>query len=94
MSRRGMLAAAVLLVLAAYVVYPSLRTFLLGLEPTQWRALFGSLASANVRALWNSVLVSLLTVAGAGTLGTALAYGLLKYGGGQDVSEGVSFVFE
>lgn len=76
LGRRGSvyLALAVLLVLAAYVVYPSLRTFIIGMTPENYAVLFSSWGSANVRALVNSVLISIYTVAGAGILGTALAY--------------------
>ncbi len=61
------------LVLAGYVLYPALATFALGLQPENVAALFPSARSANVRALVNSVVISLWTVLGAGVLGTALA---------------------
>lgn len=76
LGRRGsvLLALAVLFILAAYVVYPSLRTFLIGLTPENYALIFSSWTSSNVRALVNSVMISVFTVLGAGMLGTALAY--------------------
>lgn len=61
LSRRSawLLFGFVLFVLVGYVLYPSLRTFVLGLEPERLERLFASRRSANVRALVNSVLVSL-----------------------------------
>jgi iron(III) transport system permease protein len=41
--------------------------------------MFGSWRSANMRALINSVSISLFTVAGAGLLGTSLAYFFFRY---------------
>jgi len=63
----------VALILAAWVLYPSLRLFVTGLRPSLVAELFDDWSSANVRALWNSVRLSLLSVLGAGALGTALA---------------------
>lgn len=76
LGRRGslVLAVFVLFVLAAYVVYPSLRTFVIGITPENYAAIFSSWSSANVRALTNSVMISIFTVFGAGIVGTALAY--------------------
>ena len=76
LGRRGSiyLALPVLFILAAYVVYPSLRTFVIGVTPENYAAIFSSWSSANVRALRNSVMISIFTVIGAGILGTALAY--------------------
>lgn len=71
--------AAVLLILFAYVLYPSIELFATGLRPEVYRRLFSSWASANVRALWNSSWVSLASVAGAGVTGTGLAYFLSRY---------------
>ena len=81
LSRRGawMLFVPVLAVLLGYVVYPSLRTFLLGVDAEQYRDLFGAWRSANVRALVNSVLISIYSVVGAGVLGTALAYFFFRF---------------
>ncbi len=53
--------------------------FVEGSEAENWRRLFESSSSANVRALKNSVWLSLLSVVGAGALGTALAYGLFRF---------------
>ncbi len=76
LTRRGsaLLAIPVLLVLAAYVLYPSLRTFELGLTAENYSRLFSSWSSANVRALFNSVFISVATVLGGGILGTTLAW--------------------
>lgn len=69
----------VLLVLVGYVLYPSLRTFILGASLEQYSEVFSSWRSANVRALYNSVFISLLTVVGAAVLGTSLAYFFYRY---------------
>lgn len=69
----------VLLVLLGYVLYPSLRTFLLGVAGEQYSEVFSSWRSANVRALYNSVLISLWTVLGAAVLGTSLAYFFYRF---------------
>ena len=76
LGRRGSVALALIVffILAAYVVYPSLRTFVIGLTPENYADIFSSWTSANVRALVNSVMISVFTVLGAGVLGTALAY--------------------
>ena len=69
----------VLVILIGYVLYPSLRTFALGLQDGQLSEVFSSWRSANVRGVINSVWISLLTVLGAGVLGTALAYFFFRY---------------
>ena len=69
----------VLLILAGYVLYPSLRTFAVGLTPEHVADVFSSWRSANVRALVNSLWISMLSVLGAGVLGTALAYAFFRY---------------
>lgn len=81
LSRRGalLLFVPVLLVLLGYVLYPSLRMFILGIDAQQYADLFSSWRSANVRALVNSVWISVLTVLGAGILGTALAYCFFRF---------------
>lgn len=81
MSRRGawLLYLPVVLVLIGYVLYPSLRTFALGLDAEQFTRVFASARAVNVRALINSVQVSLFSVLGAGVLGTALAYFFFRY---------------
>lgn len=78
-SRRVVLvlALAVAAVLLGYVLYPSLRTFGLGLESLG--GFFGGGRSAGARALLNSVWISLATVAGAGAVGTAMAWALWRY---------------
>ncbi|MEX0600644.1 MAG: iron ABC transporter permease, partial [Rhodothermales bacterium] len=68
------LAVPLLLILSAYVLYPSLRTFEIGMTIDNYARLFSSWSSANVRALYNSVFISITTVLGAGLLGTALAF--------------------
>ena len=75
LSRRALLGltAFCLAVLAAYVVWPGLATVRLGLDREALAAVFGSGRAAGVRALVNSVGVSLATVAGAGVLGAGLA---------------------
>ena len=79
LTRRAalLLAVPVALVLVGYVLWPALRTFALGTGHLP--AFFGGWRSANVRALGNSVGVSLATVAGAGVVGTGLAWGLWRY---------------
>lgn len=81
LTRRGawLLYVPVLLILLGYVLYPSLRTFALGLDAGQLADVFASWRSANVRALVNSVTISLWSVLGAGVLGTALAYVFYRY---------------
>jgi iron(III) transport system permease protein len=81
LSRRAALGLAlpVAAVLVAYVVYPSARTFWLGLTGEGFGVFFASASSVGMRALVNSVGVSLLTVLGAGAVGTALAWALWRY---------------
>lgn len=69
----------VLGILLGYVLYPSLRTFEMGLHWDQVTQVFSSWRSANVRALGNSVMISLFSVLGAGILGTALAYLFFRF---------------
>lgn len=66
-------------VLLGYVVWPMLRVFTTGLDPVILKDLFHSLDSANSRALFNSVWISVWTVVGAGFLGTAMAWLLFRY---------------
>src|SRR5690606_28542111 len=66
-------------ILGAYVLYPSLRTFWIGIAPEVLGALFSSWSSANVRGLFNSVYISIATVLGAGVVGTALAYFFYRF---------------
>ena len=56
----------VLAILLGYVLYPSLKVFQAGLVLENWRRIFASSTSANVRALINSVSISVYTVVGAG----------------------------
>jgi iron(III) transport system permease protein len=64
----------VLAVLAGYVFWPALEVFSQGLRPSLIGKIFSSWRSANVRALVNSVAISVYSVAGAGVVGTLLAY--------------------
>lgn len=81
LSRRAtwLLFIPVLLILLGYILYPSLRTFILGSPAENYAQIFSSWRSANVRALVNSIGISLGTVLGAGMLGTALAYFFYRY---------------
>lgn len=81
LSRRAslLLAAPVALVLLGYVVWPSVGTFLLGLDGDVLGAVFGGGRAAGVRGLLNSVGVSLGTVLLGGALGTALGWALWRY---------------
>ena len=60
-------------------MYPALRTFTLGLQPDLLGSFFSSWRSSNLRALWNSVFISVTTVAAAGVTGTALAYSFYRF---------------
>jgi iron(III) transport system permease protein len=73
------LAAFVALVLAGYVVGPSVELFVLGLNAERLADLFGEWRSANVRALVNTLSLALGTVVGAGAVGTGLAWALYRY---------------
>ncbi|NNE36489.1 MAG: iron ABC transporter permease, partial [Rhodothermales bacterium] len=73
------LLGVVLAIELGYVLYPALRVFIVGLSPDNFTQLFASSRSANVRALTNSVMISIWTVIGAGILGTALAYLFFRY---------------
>lgn len=81
LSRRAtlLLFIPVLLILLGYVLYPSLRTFILGMSGENYSQMFASWRSANVRALVNSIGISLGTVFGGGVLGTSLAYFFFRY---------------
>jgi iron(III) transport system permease protein len=69
----------VLLILTGYLVYPAIRTFALGLQPELIESFFSGWRSSNVRALWNSVFISITTVVASGLIGTALAYAFYRY---------------
>ena len=73
------LAIALLAILLAYVLYPSVRTFEAGLSLENWLRVFSSWSSANVRALYNSVSISIYTVVGSAVIGTGFAYALFRY---------------
>ena len=67
------------LILGGYVLFPSLRLLFAGLVPENFASLFSSWQSANVRALGNSVWISVASVAGAGVVGTTLAYVFFRF---------------
>jgi len=81
LSRRAnwIILPGLLLILLGYVIWPSLQVFIVGLNPSLFVDLFSSLDSANNRALFNSVWISIWTVVGAGTLGTTMAYLLFRF---------------
>ena len=81
LSRRAsaLLSLFLLLVLVGYVVYPSLRTFWLGLDLENYGTFFAGWRSANVRGLYNSVLISVFSVFGAGVVGTGLAFAFYRF---------------
>ncbi len=69
-----LLFAVVLLILLAYVLWPAVEVFERGMRGSIMQQVFSSWRSANVRALVNSVAISIYTVLGAGAVGTFLAY--------------------
>ncbi len=74
-----LLFAAVLAILIGYVLIPAMQVFVEGAKPSNLTAIFSSWRSANVRALVNSVAISLYSVIGAGVVGTLLAYFFYRY---------------
>lgn len=70
------LLAAVALVLALTVLYPTLRLFAEAAAGWDWPALTGPMGRA---AVWNTLWISLASVLCAGLLGTALAFALTQY---------------
>ena len=81
LSRRGawFLAIPIFVILIGYVLYPGLRMFEMGLDAENISKAFHSMRSANVRALINSVSISLFSVIGCGILGTSLAYLFFRF---------------
>ncbi len=71
--------AAVLLILLGYVLWPAIEVFGRGLRLSTMSQVFASWRSANVRALVNSIAISVYTVAGAGVVGTFLAYLFFRF---------------
>lgn len=74
-----LLFAILILVLGGYVLYPSLRLVAEGLRYPDPSALFSSTRSANVRALGNSVWISLWTIVGSAIVGISLAYLFFRF---------------
>jgi len=66
-------------VLFGYVLWPMLRVFTTGLDPAILSDIFRSVNSANTRALFNSVWISVWTVVGAGFLGISMAWLLFRF---------------
>lgn len=81
LSRRAAwaLAVPVAAVLVAYVLWPNVATFRLGLDAGVLADLFGRPGAVGRRALATSVGVSLATVVLGGAIGTALAWTLARY---------------
>jgi iron(III) transport system permease protein len=82
LSRRAAwaLTALAFVVIGAYVVWPSLATFGLGLRAEPLERLFGGgMEAPGWRGLLNSVLVSLGTVVLGGALGVGVAYGTFRF---------------
>lgn len=81
LSRRAnvLFLSGLLLLLLGYVVWPFLRVVSLGSNIDTLIALFSSFSSANSRALFNSIWISVWSVVGAGILGTAMAYLLFRF---------------
>ncbi len=81
LSRRAAwaLAVPVAAVLGAYVLWPNVATFRLGLDAGVLADLFGRPGAVGRRALATSVGVSLATVVLGGASGTALAWTLARY---------------
>ena len=80
LSRRAsyLLFFTLLTIAVGWVLYPTLRMFLIGIEPDNLRQIFAG-SSANLRAIYNSVYVSVLTVIGSAIVGTTLAYVFFRY---------------
>lgn len=74
-----LLEGMVLLILLGYVLMPSLKTVEASWGWAQYKAYFQGWGSVNVRALWQTVWLSLCSVAGAGILGTGLAWLFYRY---------------
>lgn len=77
--RSWLLALPVALILGAYVLYPSIQMFAEGLRAEGLGDLLSLSGNANTRALANSVWISVLSVLGAGVLGTTMAYGFFRF---------------
>ncbi|MFJ7471016.1 ABC transporter permease [Peribacillus frigoritolerans] len=75
----------VVLVLIAYVLYPSLRTFIESLQKDgtislgNYQEFFVQESKTNLEALWNSVYISILSVLVSALIGIPLAYIFNRY---------------
>ncbi|WP_148358902.1 ABC transporter permease [Peribacillus simplex] len=75
----------VVLVLVAYVLYPSLRTFIESLQKDEtislgnYQDFFVQESKTNLEALWNSVYISLLSVLVSALIGIPLAFIFNRY---------------
>ncbi|MBO0959598.1 iron ABC transporter permease [Neobacillus sp. MM2021_6] len=75
----------VLLVLVAYVLYPSIRTFIESLQTERGASLanyqdfFSQESKTNLEALWNSVYISILSVLVSAFIGIPLAFIFNRY---------------
>ncbi|KSU81929.1 iron(III) transport system permease protein [Fictibacillus enclensis] len=75
----------VVLVLVAYVLYPSLRTLIESFQNKEgwsggnYKDFFASESRSNLQALWNSVYISLLSVFFSALIGVPLAFIFNKY---------------
>ncbi|MFF2447853.1 ABC transporter permease [Neobacillus sp. NPDC058068] len=75
----------VLLVLVAYVLYPSIRTFIESLQTERGVSLanyldfFSQGSKTNLQALWNSVYISILSVLVSALIGIPLAFIFNRY---------------
>lgn len=78
-AARWVLFGVVILILGGYVVYPSIQLVSEGFKLSAITELFSSVRSANVRALGNSVWISLWTVLGSAVVGTSLAYLFFRF---------------
>ncbi|MFJ7637955.1 ABC transporter permease [Peribacillus sp. NPDC097206] len=80
-----MLLIPVVLVLVAYVLYPSLRTFFESLQSDggltlgNYQDFFSQESKTNLEALWNSVYISILSVLASGLIGIPLALIFNRY---------------
>lgn len=83
--RTAMLLIPISLVLIGYVLYPSIETIIESFKSQDafsfknYEDFFGSKASANLEALWNSVWISILSVFFSALIGVPLAFIFNRY---------------